>query len=137
MRYLRGGSLREALAHGALAADRVVPLIEHVALGLASAHRQGVVHRDVKPANILFDEEGNAYLSDFGIAKKLAATELGGRGATSSPLAAYLSPEAARGEAVTPRADIYSLGVVGFEALAGRHPFADTPPGLAGPNARP
>ena len=128
MRYLRGGSLREALAHGALAADRVGPLIEHVALALASAHRQAVVHRDVKPANILFDEEGNAYLSDFGIAKELAAADLGGRGGTPSPLAAYLSPEEARGEAVTPRADIYSLGVVAFEALTGRHPFADTSP---------
>jgi DNA-binding SARP family transcriptional activator len=92
MRYLRGGSLREALAHGALQPDRVVLLIEHVALALASAHRQGVVHRDVKPANILFDEEGNAYLSDFGIAKELAAAELGGRGGAPSPLAAYLSP---------------------------------------------
>jgi WD40 repeat protein/DNA-binding SARP family transcriptional activator len=128
MRYLRGGSLREALAHGALQPDRVVPLIEHVALALASAHRQGVVHRDVKPANILFDDEGNAYLSDFGIAKELAVAEPGGRGGTPSPLAAYLSPEEARGEAVTPRADIYSLGVVAFEALAGRHPFADTSP---------
>ena len=128
MRYLRGGSLREALAHGAMAPGRVGLLIEQVALALASAHRQGVVHCDVKPANILFDEEGNAYLSDFGIAKELAA-ELGGRAGTPSPLAAYLSPEEARGEAVTPRADIYSLGVVAFEALAGRHPFADTPPG--------
>jgi WD40 repeat protein/class 3 adenylate cyclase len=128
MRYLRGGSLREALAHGAIAPDRVGPLIEHIALALASAHRQGVVHRDVKPANILFDEEGNAYLSDFGIAKDLAAKELDGRGGTSSPLAAYLSPEEARGETVTPSADVYSLGVVAFEALAGRHPFADTPP---------
>jgi hypothetical protein len=98
-----------------------------VALALASAHRQGVVHRDVKPANILFDEEGNAYLSDFGIAKDLAAAELGGRGGTPSPLAAYLSPEEARGESVTPKADIYGLGVVAFEALAGRHPFAGTP----------
>jgi WD40 repeat protein/DNA-binding SARP family transcriptional activator len=129
MRYLRGGSLREALAHGALQPDRVVLLVEHVALALTSAHRQGVVHRDVKPANILYDEEGNAYLSDFGIAKELAAAELGGRGGTPSPLAAYLSPEEVQGEAVTPRADIYSLGVVAFEALAGRHPFADTPPG--------
>jgi WD40 repeat protein/DNA-binding SARP family transcriptional activator len=128
MRYLRGGSLREALAHGALAPDRVGPLIDHMALALASAHRQGVVHRDVKPANILFDEEGNAYLSDFGIAKEFAAADLGGPGGTPSPLAAYLSPEEARGETVTPRADIYSLGVVAFEALAGRHPFADTPP---------
>src|ERR687892_563205 len=128
MRYLRGGSLRERLAQNPLAPEEAARLLDQVAPALAAAHRLGVVHRDVKPANVLFDEEGNAYLSDFGIAKELAAADLGGRGGTPSPLAAYLSPEEARGEAVTPRADIYSLGVVAFEALTGRHPFADTSP---------
>lgn len=127
MRYLRGGSLREALADGPLEPDRVVGLIAQVALALSSAHRHGVVHRDVKPANILFDEDGNAYLSDFGIAKELVASRLAGRGDSLSPLASYLSPEEARGEPVTAQADIYGLGVVAFEAMTGRHPFADTP----------
>ena len=129
MRYLRGGSLRDLLAHGSLEADRAVGLAGQVALALAAAHRQGVVHRDVKPANILFDPEGNAYLSDFGIAKDLAATKVGvGPGGTPSALAYYLSPEEIRGEPPVPQSDIYGLGLVLFESMAGRHPFADTPP---------
>jgi len=128
MRYFRGGSLREALARGPLDIDRTVALIDQVAQALTAAHRQGVVHRDVKPANILFDAEGNAYLSDFGIAKDLAAATAAGRGGTLAALASYLSPEEARGESTTAAADIYNLGVVVFESLAGRHPFADTPP---------
>jgi WD40 repeat protein/DNA-binding SARP family transcriptional activator len=128
MRYLRGGSLRDLLAHGPLEADRAARLTDQVALALTAAHRQGVVHRDVKPANILFDEDGNAYLSDFGIAKDLAVAEAAGEGGIPSPLAYYLSPEEIRGEPVVPQTDAYSLGLVLYETLAGRHPFADTPP---------
>jgi len=129
MRYLRGGSLRQALAHGPLEVDRALRLTDQITLALASAHRQGVIHRDVKPANILFDEDGNAYLSDFGIAKDLAAVGAGAHGGAPGPFAYYLSPEEARGEALTPQADVYGLGVVLFECFAGRHPFADTPSG--------
>src|SRR5919109_1284896 len=129
MRYLRGGSLRQALAHGPLSPDRAVTVVDQIALALAAAHRQGVIHRDVKPANILFDEEGNAYLSDFGIAKDLAAA----RGtstdrSTPSRFAYYISPEEARGDPPTHLGDVYSLGLVMYELLAGRHPFAETPP---------
>jgi WD40 repeat protein/DNA-binding SARP family transcriptional activator len=126
MRYLRGGSLREALAAGPLGADDAARLVDHIAAALASAHRSGIVHRDVKPANILFDDDNNSYLSDFGIALDLAAAP--GRGGTPSPLAYYLSPEEVRGELPTPQTDIYSLGVVLYEALSGRHPFAESPP---------
>jgi WD40 repeat protein/serine/threonine protein kinase len=128
MRYLRGGSLRERLAQGPLGAQEAARLLDQVALALGAAHRQGVVHRDVKPANILFDEEGNAYLSDFGIAKDVEVAEVAAPGGTPSPLAYYLTPEEVRGEPATPRTDIYSLGVVLYEMLAGRHPFADAPP---------
>jgi DNA-binding SARP family transcriptional activator len=128
MRYLRGGSLRQALAHGPLEADRAVTLVDQISLALGAAHRQGVVHRDVKPANILFDEEGNAYLSDFGIAKDLAAAEAATERGTPSRFAYYISPEEARGELPTHRADIYSFGLVMYELLTGRHPFAETPP---------
>jgi WD40 repeat protein/DNA-binding SARP family transcriptional activator len=127
MRYLRGGSLRERLAHGPLTPETVVGVVEQVASALAVAHDLGVVHRDVKPANILLDEDGNAYLSDFGIAKDLADTDGAGRSPPSS-IVAYLSPEEVSGEPPTPQADLYSLGLVVYEMLAGSHPYADTPP---------
>jgi WD40 repeat protein/serine/threonine protein kinase len=127
MRYLRGGSLRERLAQGPLGPQEAARLLDQVALALLAAHRQGVVHRDVKPANILFDEEDNAYLSDFGIAKDIEVAGVA-PGGTPSPLAYYLSPEEVRGEPPTPRTDIYNLGLVLYEILAGRHPFADAPP---------
>jgi WD40 repeat protein/DNA-binding SARP family transcriptional activator len=128
MRFLRGGSLRDALREGPLAPETAVGVLDHVAQALASAHRQGVVHRDIKPANILFDEEWNAYLSDFGIAKELAAAPGSIRGRTPSPFAYYTSPEEVRGETPSSRADIYSLGLVLYEMLAGRHPYAGSPP---------
>jgi WD40 repeat protein/serine/threonine protein kinase len=128
MRYLRGGSLRERLAHGIFSPDDAARLLDQVSLALEAAHRQGVVHRDVKPANILFDEDDNAYLTDFGIARDLEVADATSRDSTPSPLAYYLSPEEIGGETVTLRTDIYSLGVVLFEMLAGRHPFADTAP---------
>jgi DNA-binding SARP family transcriptional activator/ABC-type glycerol-3-phosphate transport system substrate-binding protein len=128
MRYLRGGSLRHALTHGPLETDRAVRITDQIALALAAAHRSGVIHRALKPANILFDEDGNAFLSDFGIAKDLAALRVGDDRGAPSPFAYYMSPEEARGEALTQLADIYCLGIVVYEALTGRHPFADTRP---------
>ena len=128
MRFLRGGSLQDALVQGPLATDTAVSVVSQVGIALAAAHRQGVVHRDVKPANILFDEERNAYLSDFGIAKDVTAASTSIQGSTPSPLAYYISPEEVRGETLTSRADIYSLGLVLFEMLSGRHPYADSPP---------
>jgi YVTN family beta-propeller protein len=128
MRFLRGGSLRDALAHGPLEVDRAVRLIDEVSLALAAAHRQGVVHGDVKPANVLFDEEGNAYLSDFALAKDAATKSPATLGGPPTGLADYLSPEEALGEPVTTRADLYGLGLLIYESLAGRHPFAETPP---------
>jgi WD40 repeat protein/serine/threonine protein kinase len=125
MRWLRGGSLRSSLAAGAWDAEAVKELVNQIATALAVAHRKSVVHRDIKPANILLDEEGNAFLSDFGIAKDLSVKpELADPDAnTSSP--AYISPEQIIGEAVTPLTDVYSLGVVLYEMLAGKHPFPD------------
>jgi WD40 repeat protein/DNA-binding SARP family transcriptional activator len=128
MRFLRGGNLREALARGPLAVDGALRIVDHVGAALASAHRQGVVHRDVKPANVLFDEEGNAYLSDFGIARDVAAAHVVEARAAPGSSAYYLSPEESRGQAPNSRADVYSLGLVLFEMLAGGHPFADVRP---------
>jgi WD40 repeat protein/DNA-binding SARP family transcriptional activator len=128
MRFLRGGSLRDALVRGPLELDDALGVVDHVGAALGSAHRQGVVHRDVKPANILFDEERNAYLSDFGIARDVTLARTPDRGETPDASAYYLSPEEVRGEAPTARADVYSLGLVLFEMLAGKHPFANERP---------
>ncbi|HYT78087.1 MAG TPA: protein kinase [Actinomycetota bacterium] len=128
MRYLKGGNLRKVLASGPMAPADAARLLDQVGLALAVAHRQGVVHRDVKPANILFDEDGNAYLSDFGIARDLATAEVATPGVTPSSLAYYVSPEEIRGQPATAATDVYGLGLLLYEALAGRHPFAGTSP---------
>ncbi len=126
MRWLRGGSLRQALVDGPWPLEKIGRLLGQIAAALALAHERGVVHRDLKPDNILLDEGGNAYLSDFGIAKELsretAATKAGAM--VGSP--DYIAPEQIRGQAITPQTDIYSLGLVLFELLTGHHPFPET-----------
>ena len=124
MRYLRGGSLRDQLTAQAYSLEAAGALLSQITAALATAHRHNVIHRDIKPANILLDEEGNAYLTDFGIAKDYSNIDgavTDGDVVVGSP--DYISPEQARGEPVTPRTDIYSLGVVLYELLVGQHPF--------------
>lgn len=126
MRFLRGGSLRAAIKGNQMPLEAASKMLDHIAGALAVAHRQGVVHRDIKPDNILLDEEGNAYLTDFGIAKELgneASNVTQADMVVGSP--AYLSPEQVKSETVTPQSDIYSLGVVLYEVLTGQHPFPD------------
>ncbi|NDJ75022.1 MAG: protein kinase [Chloroflexi bacterium] len=129
MRWLRGGSLREALQNGPVKLEPAAQLIDQITSALALAHRNGVIHRDLKPANILLDEDGNAYLSDFGIAKDILSTA-GEQTGTDIILGSpdYLSPEQARSEPVSPQTDIYSLGVMLYEILTGQHPFPDKTP---------
>jgi DNA-binding SARP family transcriptional activator/ABC-type glycerol-3-phosphate transport system substrate-binding protein len=126
MRYLRGGTLEDALADGGLDVDRVAAILDQVTGALGAAHRQGIVHRDIKPGNVLLDEEGNAYLSDFGVALTVGATEQT-TGTMIRGTPAYLSPEQIRLEPLTTRSDIYALGILLFEMLTGRHPFPDVP----------
>jgi WD40 repeat protein/DNA-binding SARP family transcriptional activator len=126
MRFLRGGNLAEALDDGAFELERAARMLDQVGGALASAHRQGVVHRDVKPSNILLDEEGNAYLADFGIATDIAVSDRTEPRAVKGSLL-YLAPEQISGETITPRTDVYALGVVLYEVLVGDHPFADVP----------
>ena len=99
-------------------------LLDQIASALAAAHQHHIIHRDLKPGNILLDEDGNAYLADFGIAKDLTSPK---ESTTQSDVIIgspdYLSPEQARSETVTPQTDIYSLGVVLYELLTGQHPF--------------
>jgi ABC-type oligopeptide transport system substrate-binding subunit len=122
MRWLPGGSLRLALKNGPLDIKAAGRLLGQLAEALDTAHKHGVVHRDLKPENILFDEGGNAYLTDFGIAKDLGGERLTSTGDIVGSVD-YLAPEQAKGEPVTPRTDIYSLGVVLYEVLVGEHPF--------------
>jgi WD40 repeat protein/serine/threonine protein kinase/DNA-binding SARP family transcriptional activator len=130
MRWLRGGSLRQALERGPWNLEPASRLLAQVGTALAYAHRQGVVHRDVKPANVLLDEDGNGYLSDFGIAARLADPENPGRAVTASP--AYVPPEELTGQAHTALSDIYGLGLLTFELLTGQRPPMDGPlPSLA------
>ncbi len=130
MRLMEGGSLRRKLFYERIDLLTAVRIVEQVAEALDYAHAQGVVHRDLKPSNILLDELGNAYLTDFGIAKILgSATHITGEGVVGTPT--YMSPEQCQGKEVTPASDIYALGVILFEMVTGTPPFeADTPLGV-------
>lgn len=128
MRYLRGGNLREWIEeHGALAPELVAQMVGQIGSALALAHRNDVVHRDIKSDNVLIDDEMNFYLTDFGIAKDLVANvNLTNDAILGTP--AYISPEQIRGEKATGRSDIYALGIMAYEALAGAKPFFDMTP---------
>lgn len=123
MEYLPAGTLKERIADGLSDAQGLL-YIRQIAAALGYAHAQGLVHRDVKPANILFRADGTAVLSDFGIAKSLddrtQFTQAGFAVGTPS----YMSPEQARGQDIDGRADLYALGVVLYEILAGRLPYS-------------
>jgi serine/threonine protein kinase len=130
MRYMAGGSLSEKLKDGPLPIDEAVNMTTRLATALDAAHETDVIHRDLKPGNILFDRYGNAFLSDFGIARlkqtKSAVTLTGGA-ILGTP--AYMSPEQVQGGTeVDGRSDIYSLGVILYQILSGNTPYqADTP----------
>jgi DNA-binding beta-propeller fold protein YncE/predicted Ser/Thr protein kinase len=123
MRLVEGGDLRRLIdREGRLAPDRAIGLLRQIAEALDAAHAAGIVHRDVKPHNILVDGE-RAYLSDFGLAKAYAETGPGS-GASIVGTVEYMAPEQWRGERVGPAADVYALGCVLYEALTGIAPFA-------------
>ena len=121
MRYLRGGSLQHSLRRGPWNETEALRLLEQIGGALSYSHRQGVVHRDLKPANVLLDPDGNAYLSDFGIATRQA--DPAGDVLASSPV--YVAPEERRGDPLTPQSDIFGLGVLTFELLTGVRPVFD------------
>ncbi len=123
MEYIEGRSCAEILRdEGWVEVDEAASIIEQACEGLYYAHRHGVVHRDVKPGNLLRSREGEVKLADFGIAK---ATEQSSITQVGSVLgtAAYLAPEQARGEEAGPPADLYALGVVTYQLLSGRLPY--------------
>jgi serine/threonine-protein kinase len=135
MEYVEGRSLSEILsAEGPLHPDRVADVGADVAAALGFAHRNGVIHRDVKPGNVLLTQSGQVKVADFGIARAITSatddnlTQVG----TVMGTATYFSPEQARGEPADPRSDIYSLGCVLYELALGRPPFAgDSPVAIA------
>ncbi len=123
--FIRGGSLQEKLEReGKLDLETAVTLCLQIAKGVGALHAHRMVHRDLKPANILLDEEGNAFVADFGLAKDLEASLITKPGQAVGSLD-YMAPEQIRGEKVTAAADVYSLGCVMFQCLAGDPPFAD------------
>jgi serine/threonine protein kinase len=123
MEYLGGGSLEDRLReHGAQEVGQSLEWLEQAAAALDAAHRHGVVHRDVKPANLMLDRNGTVHVADFGIASAAGTDSLTMTG-TVLGTAGYLSPEQAQGERATPASDRYSLSVVAFELLSGRRPF--------------
>jgi eukaryotic-like serine/threonine-protein kinase len=125
MRY-SGISLGDRLhATGPLAPDEAIRIVVHTAAGLDALHRQGLVHRDVKPSNIMIDGDGVAAIGDFGLSKGTSYTELTRAGQVVGTID-YLAPELVEGGRATSASDIYALGCVAYECLTGRPPFADS-----------
>jgi serine/threonine-protein kinase len=122
MRLVRGTNLKALVERGDLAPDRTIALLEQAAAALDAAHEAGLVHRDVKPQNILVDDDDRAFLADFGLMKGV-----GDRGVTLSRQYAgsldYAAPEQIRGEPYGPSGDLYAFGIVLYEALTGSIPF--------------
>lgn len=128
MELIEGGTLRELLAErGPMPPHAVVAVLRPVLGGLAAAHRAGLVHRDVKPENVLISDDGDVKIADFGLVRAVAAA-----GITSTSVilgtAAYLSPEQVRDGNAGPRSDVYSAGILTYELLTGRAPFTGDSP---------
>ncbi len=123
MRYMPGGSLADRLKNGPLPIRAMAEIFARIGPAIDYAHAQGVVHRDLKPANILFDNAGEAYIADFGIAKISESSATPGltQGVIGTP--AYMSPEQWEGKTVDGRTDLYALGIILYESLAGRLPY--------------
>jgi serine/threonine-protein kinase len=129
MELIDGPSLADVLAAGPLDPVRAMDVVAQVAAGLQAAHEAGVLHQDVKPANLVFDRLGNVKITDFGIASREASPAVTGAVVVGTP--AYLAPERANGAAATPANDLYALGIVGYECLTGHPPFCGTPLAVA------
>jgi tRNA A-37 threonylcarbamoyl transferase component Bud32 len=132
MRYLPTGDLEERIVPDeGMPLKEAVSLFTQIASALDYAHSRGIIHRDLKPGNVLIDEQGNAFLTDFGIAKEVEGTQslTGTGGVVGTPT--YMSPEQGLGEKIDVRSDVYGLGVMLFEMLTGKQPYmADNPMAL-------
>lgn len=124
MDYLDGGTLRQLLEKGPVGLKQALKYALQMAQGLSHAHGMGVIHRDLKPDNVLVDQDGQLALADFGLARATDSKTITVTG-TVMGTPAYLPPDFLRGEKATPAADMYSLGIVFFELFEGRLPFQD------------
>jgi eukaryotic-like serine/threonine-protein kinase len=122
MAYCDGESLADRVTRGPLSLDDAIRIVEQICRGLGKAHASGVVHRDVKPANVMLTTDGVVKIVDFGLAKLSAGSQLT-KSHTSLGTAAYMAPEQLRGEEIGPQADIWGTGIVLFELLTGTRPF--------------
>ena len=123
MEFVEGRSLKEHVAGRDLSDQQIIDLALQVCEGLAAAHESGVIHRDIKPSNILIDSHGRTKIVDFGLAAVKGADQLTKTGSTMGTLG-YMSPEQARGENVDHRSDLFSFGIVLYELISGKTPFA-------------
>jgi serine/threonine protein kinase len=123
LEWLSGGTLEDRLTGGALPDAETERVAAGIAAGLAHLHERGLVHRDLKTANVLFDDEGRPKLGDFGLARETAGAGTLTEAGTVLGTAAYISPEQAAGEPATPASDVYSFGVILFRMLTGALPF--------------
>jgi serine/threonine protein kinase len=122
MPHYEGETLQEMIANGPLGTGEAIDIVMQLASGLAKAHEQGIVHRDIKPGNIFVTRDGHVKILDFGLAKLATQTRLTKSGSTLGTIA-YMSPEQAGGGDVDARSDLFSLGAVFYELLTGELPF--------------
>ena len=126
MPYMAAGSLQERLSEGPLPFERAVDIAGRVADALDAAHAKHIIHRDIKPQNILIGEDAAAYLSDFGVARNYDP-DAAGEAATLIGTPEFMAPEQATQGQISPQTDVYQLGVTLFQMLTGRRPFAGAP----------
>lgn len=125
MPYIKGATLKDRLVHGQVTTEQLSHYLTAVANALDYAHRKGIIHRDVKPANILIDDDDRPYLADFGIAKALEGTDSLTQAGLGVGTPEYMAPEQAQGRA-EPRSDLYALGIMVYQMLTGRVPYSGT-----------